>query len=310
MIRSRSTVIGCILACLAIVGLASSASAAVFAGTVGGGIHMQYGPQNAGGDYLGIASESYEMITDYSTGFWTLATGPTPDGAFSNGFVLLAFDPYTGQVWNNIPTEHQALDYAGYTGHAPEIALNDVDGGGDPISSDVVVADMGRGYSEDTVYITGVFNSYAPYYLYGLMVHTSADGGLLASAGAVTGERGLLAPGDEVRVYPAGDPAMPAVFDPTYVAGVDMDFTRTTASAYAQWWYDDGTTVGWAGLNGQAGLFGFEMDGIRGWMQLDFTTTTAGGVRLTEYYFDIPEPATMSLLAIGGIAALIRRRRK
>ena len=48
MIRSKRIVVGCIVACLAVVGIASSASAQVLAGQVGSGIHMEYGPQNAG----------------------------------------------------------------------------------------------------------------------------------------------------------------------------------------------------------------------------------------------------------------------
>jgi len=274
-------VVSLIFACLA-----SSASAAVQAGVVGGaGIHNQYGPQNAGGDYLGIASESYEALTDWEAGFWEfVAAQTTPDG-FA-GFVLLAFDPYTGEVWSQVPDDQQALGGAGsYVGHAPTVGLSDVDGGGDPISSDVAVQDMGRGYTDDTIFITTLFADFAPYYQYGMSVHTSPDGGLLAGPGPVSGERGLLYGGEEIRPYGAGE-ALP-VYDAVY-AGLAQDFSYTTAQAYNDWWYAEGETSVYAGHNGEGGLFGFEMDGIRGWMQLDFSPGAgAGGVRLTEYYFDL-----------------------
>ena len=313
MIRSKGAAIGCILVCLAIAGLASSASAAVIAGQVGGGIHMQYGPQDAGGNYLGIASESYEALTDWTTGWWSFVTGATPDGGAS-GFVLLAFDPYTGEVWSQVPDEQQALGRAGsYTGHTPTIGLTGVDGGGNAISSDVAQADLARGYTENTIFVTSIFAAYAPYYQYGMLLNTSPDGGILASPGVpgVAGERALLFGGEEIRPYLAGDPAYPPLYDPTY--GGDLTFDPTKTQGYNEWWYDDGAgTSGYLGHNGQSGYVGFEMDGTRGWMMLDFSETAAGsgGVRLTEYYFDVPEPATMSLLGIGGIAVLIRRRRK
>jgi hypothetical protein len=291
--------------------MASSAGADVIAGQVGSGIHMQYGPQNAGGDHLGIASESYEALTDW-VGWWGfVATGATPDG-LASGFVLLAFDPYTGEVWSQVPDEQQALGGAGsYTGHAPTVGLNDVDGGGNPISSDVVQANMGRGYTEDTIFITSIFADLAPYYQYGMLLNTSPDGGILAAPGipGVAGERALLYGGEEIRPYLLGDPAYPPLYDPTY--GGDITFDPTKTQAFNDWWYDDGAgTSGYLGHNGEGGIFGFEMDGIRGWMQLDFSPGAgAGGVRLTEYYFDAPEPVTMSLLALGGLALLKRRKK-
>lgn len=317
MVRSKRAV-GCILACLAIAGIASSASAAVFAGQVGGGIHMQFGPQNAAGDFLGIASESYDFYSDAITGSGFGGTFPgwgtaMPDGIVSSGYVLLAFDPYTGEVWNNIPTQHQALDGAGYFGHAPTISLSDVDAGSNPIASAVVQADLARGYTTDnTVYITGGHIA-APHggidaEPFGAFINTSSDGGILSTAGwpIYAGGAAMLLAGDEVRPYAPYEAGRPNNYEDESASPLNFDQIKTWgATGFWSSWY--GYWPG--GYNGQiAGTYyGFEMDGIQGWMKLDFAGDRTG-VRLTEYYFDVPEPATMSLLALGGLAILRRKR--
>lgn len=336
MMRSKTAVVGCILACLAVAGIASTANAAVVAGVVGGaGIHMQYGPQNASGDYLGIASESYEALADYALGwtdlFPTWSGAQTPPDGLGVGYVLLAFNPYTGEVWNDIPVEYQALSghptYASMGAHAPTVGLTDVDGDSNPIASDVVQADLGRGYAEDTVFITGAF-VYGPagaeaFHTYGAYLNTSSDGGILSTRGnaesiysvpalaGVAGGPALMAGGEEIRPYLAGDPLRPLMYDTTDLQDQNFDQTKTWANT--PFWYDDGAgNSGFWGYDGPVAGFdyyGFEMDGIRGWMKLGFTAPglAVNGIRLTEYYFDIPEPATMTLLAIGGLAILRRK---
>ncbi len=344
MMRSKTTVVGCILACLAVAGIASSANAAVFAGVVGGpgGIHMQYGPgpETPGGDYLGIASESYEGLWDWGSGFWPLAGPNTSAAGDSPGFVVFAFDPYTGEVWTELEPQHQGLTPS-WGGHTPlTTALTD-----GAFSSDVAVADFSHDYTEDTIFVTSLWRDYRPYFLTGMVIGTSPDGGILSAPTAdilsnqtpwqpedpslpiaSPSERALMSFGDEVRPYGAGE-ALPITLtaggmgpDATDYNGVAQDFATEVYGKHV-WWRDypagqgdddGGGTV--QGLIGEGGLFGFEMDGIRGWFQLDYSIGTdywngVGGVRLTEYYFDVPEPATMSLLAIGGIAALIRRRK-
>ena len=317
MVRSKAMVLGCVLAWVAIVGLASSASAAVLAGVVGGaGVHMQYGPQDAGGNYMGIASESYDfysdaMVASPPTGWgdafptWSGAQRP-PDG-IGYGYVLLAFDPYTGEVWSDIPAVHQLLDPAANNiGHTPTVGISGVDGGDNPVQSDFVVADLARGFAEDCVYITGAFIP-APPGIYaepfGSFVQTSSDGGLLSTTGwpVYAGGAALMSPGDEVRPYAAGDPLRPSCYDAGDTGDLTFDQTKTWGSTgFWQGYY--------AGHNGGVAdtLMGFEMDGIKGWMRLDFAADRTG-VRLTEYYFDVPEPATMTLLALGGLAFLRRK---
>ncbi|KKN85696.1 hypothetical protein LCGC14_0276800 [marine sediment metagenome] len=297
-------VVSLVLACLAIVGVASPASAVVQAGVVGGGIHNQYGPQDAGGNYMGIASESYDFYSDALWGFtgwgdnfptWSGAQRP-PDG-IGYGYVLLAFNPYTGEVWNDIPATHQALNPAGtYSGHTPTVGLTGVDGNGDPVSSDVVTEDLARGYAEDTVYITGAFiprpNDGVNVEPFGSFVNTSADGGIL---GVLSGSRevayntswgALLPDGAEVKTYAAGDGDRPGGMygDP----GGDLDFDHNKTWGYTGFWNWRGWYAGDEGGVADS-IFGFEMDGIKGWMRLDFAANHSG-VRLTEYYFDLLVP--------------------
>lgn len=256
----------------------------------------------------------------------------TPDG-LAFGMVLLAFNPYTGDVWNDIPAVHQALETVGYAGHAPTAGLTDVDGGG-AIASAVVQADMARGYTEDTVFITTGFQLGpvgTALHTYGTYLNTSSDGGILSTRGnaenidifnlgwfepllaGLFGAPALMEAGDEVRPYLAADPDRLLMYDAT--DGQDQNFDQTKTWGNTPLWYDDGTNQGYWGYEGPVAgysYYGFEMDGIRGWMKLDFTTPglAVSGVRLTEYYFDVPEPATMSLLALGASLALVRRKRR
>ncbi len=46
-----------------------------------------------------------------------------------------------------------------------------------------------------------------------------------------------------------------------------------------------------------------------GWIHVDLFVSGTKGGEAFNFWLDVPEPATMSLLAIGGLAALIRRRK-
>jgi len=297
MLKSTRNAVSFVLACLAIAAIASPASAVVQAGVVGGGIHMQYGPQDAGGNYMGIASESYDFYVDtimmapptgWGDGFPTWSGDQRPPDGIGYGYVLLAFNPYTGEVWNDIPAQHQALNPGGgYYGHAPTVSLSGLDSGGNPIESDVVVADLGRGYAEDCVYITGAFlPNPGGIYLepFGAFVQTSPDGGILSTTGwpVYAGGAALMQPGDEVRPYAAADPDRPDCYDLGDTGDLTFDQTKTWGSTgFWEWYYGY-----YAGHNGGVAdtLVGFEMDNKKGWMRLDFAGDRTG-VRLTEYYF-------------------------
>ncbi len=304
MLISKRNIVSVILACLAIAAIVSPASAVVEAGVVGAGIHRQYGPQDAGGNYLGIAAESYDFYTDFITdppptgwgnGFPTWSGTQRPPDGIGYGYVLLAFDPYTGEVWNDIPAQHQLTDPASTNmrpGGNTSADISGVDAGGNPITSDFVVADMGRGYTEDTVYITGEFiprpHDGITWEPFGAFVYTSPDGGILSTTGwptYATGGAALMQPGDEVRTYAAADPDRPNCYDPGDTGDLTFDQTKT-------WGHTGFWDWGWglySGTNGGAAdnLYGFEMDGMKGWMRLDFAADRTG-IRLTEYYFDAP----------------------
>ena len=302
MLKSTRNVMSFILACVAIVAVASPASAVVEAGVVGGGIHMQYGPQDAGGSYMGIASESYDFYVDtilmspptgWGDGFPTWSGAQRPPDGIGFGYVLLAFNPYTGEVWNDIPAQHQALNVGGgYYGHTPTVGLTGVDVGGSPVASQVVQPDLVRGYTEDTVYITGAFMP-APagitWSAFGSFVQTSDDGGILATEGwpVYAGGPALMDPGQEVRTYAPYEAGRPDCFEDESDKALTFDQTKTWG--YTGFWDEN---YGWySGSNGGAAdnIYGFEMDGIKGWMRLDFAAHRTG-VRLTEYYFDDAVP--------------------
>ncbi len=271
-------------AVLAVLAVASIAMAApVQYGVVGGGIHQVYGGGN------GIASESYDWWVD--GGGWdntfpkTLgsAGGSVAPSGFE-GFIMLALNPYTGEVWTDVPLTHQALNPAGsYSGHAPTFTSADW------VSN---LTPSATGISEDAIFITGEFRSDG-YGAFGSFVTVSSDGAVLGTPDGYGGHAGIdshlpnnLAVG--TLIEPAGS----------------MEWTNDLYGHVG--WFSG---WGYAGTDGGGtGNYGFEMDGIKGWISLNFSGNRTG-VRLNEYYFDVPEPATMSMLAIGGIAALIRRRK-
>jgi len=304
--RSSRNVVRIALACIAIGAIASVANAAVFAGVVDGGIHMQYGPQDTGGNYMGIASESYDFYVDalwgntgWGDNFPTWSGDQRPPDGVGFGYVLLAFNPYTGVVWSDIPTEHQALDPASsYTGHAPTVSKTGPSGlPDDPGTPDVdesivqseVVQYAATPFDADCVYITGAFlprpDDGIFLEAFGSFVQTSSDGGILSTTGwpVYAGGPALLQTGEEVRTYSAGDPDRPDCFDPGDTG--DLTFEQTKGWGYTGFW--EWSWGYYAGSNGGVAdtIVGFEMDGRQGWMRLDFAADRTG-VRLTEYYFD------------------------
>jgi hypothetical protein len=305
----KKSLMSCVLVCAAIAGITPVASAQVQFGVVGDGVHHQYGPQDVDGNYMGVVSETYDAYVD--GGFYSLypqrGVNFTPLG--NNGGVMLALNPYTGEVWTDVPIEHQAYADAGYSGHAPlshftgDSGLPD-DPGTPDIDESIVMSEMvstivpgGGDYTNDVIYVTGELVELAYGYSYhGAMVHTSPDGGILAYAhhnggtpvdGSTAHPIGKApnlgdannpsAPTYEVREYAAGDPESP---NPSY----DLTFDDSRAWGIAGW-----TRFGhWVGQDGgKYGYFGFEMDGYKGWLKLSFSGHRTG-VCLTEYYFDAP----------------------
>ncbi len=76
--------------------------------------------------------------------------------------------------------------------------------------------------------------------------------------------------------------------------------------------YNASSAVLWFASNysytyGSGGLFGFDSIGIPNYAGV---TASTGPTHLSGLLTPVPEPATISLLAAGGLAALIRRRKK
>ncbi|MHC4562148.1 MAG: PEP-CTERM sorting domain-containing protein, partial [Planctomycetota bacterium] len=170
------------------------------------------------------------------------------------------------------------------------VGLTGVDGGGSPVASDVVVADLGRGYTEDCVYITGAFiprpHDGITWEVFGSFLHTSSDGGILSTAGwpIYAGGPAIMSGGEEIRPYAADDPLRPNCYDPNDTG--DQNFAQTKTWGSTGFWDPEFWGGTYAFHNGGTpGYYGFEMDGIKGWMRLDFAADRTG-VRLTEYYFD------------------------
>jgi hypothetical protein len=281
-----------LMACLAIVAVASAASAQVQYGVVGSGIHMQYGPQDANGDYLGIASESYDPWVDgtqWDTVFPTVGVSTSPNprpyrdaGTDADGYVLLALNPYTGEVWTDIPEQHRAYNADStpntttYTGHAGTTVISGPSGlPDDPGTPDVdeslvysdVVTNMtpsATGYTDDCIYFTAEL-WLETQYQFGGFAGTSADGGILVDNTYYTPADPLLMSTGQAVEATGSRPFLTEVIGPIGTA------------------YDWG---GWSGGWGSAtATYGFEMDGIKGWIRGQFSGHRTG-FRLTEYYFD------------------------
>ncbi|MCE5325805.1 MAG: DUF642 domain-containing protein [Planctomycetaceae bacterium] len=116
------------------------------------------------------------------------------------------------------------------------------------------------------------------------------------------------------------------VFNTVAGASYDVSFktfaTETAVGKYVDIWMDAGNTVG---VSNNGDLFHYNTGAITmSWETYSFsfmatsaqtTISVRGNLRLAvddfsvEQQITVPEPATMSLLAIGGLAALIRRKR-
>jgi hypothetical protein len=249
---------------------------------------IQYG---VGGTAVGISSESYDWYVDYDwDSVFPLPLGTeggnvTPAGF--EGYILLALNPYTGEIWTDIPNELQAAGGVGgsYTGHASSLT-------GTPLLNTTASA---TGLSEDCVFITASHHWDGGGGYFGAFVNVSADGSIRHA-----GSDGIFPAGQEnfyLQGHSVGDP-----IDGTgnWAGGVNSSFFGHVGAHNWMWYTGTG--------GGTSASVAFELDGYYGWMDLSFSGDRTG-VTLNSYGFEVPEPATMSLLAIGGVAALIRRKK-
>jgi hypothetical protein len=269
------------LALILVLAVASTAMAA----------SIQYG---VGGTAMNISSESYDWWVDYDwDSVFPLPLGTEGGNVAPSGFegyILLALNPYTGEVWTDIPNEYQAAGGVGgsYTGHASSLT-------GSPLLNTTPSA---TGVLEDCIFITSEHRWDGGGGYFGSFVSTSADGMLLTD-----GYDGQFPAGQDnyyAKGHGVGDTIDTA--SAGWVAGGPSVSTFLHVGAHNWMWY--------TGTGSGSTTLAFQMDGNPGWMSLSYSGDRSG-VTLNEYYFSgaIPEPATMSLLAIGGVAALIRRKK-
>ena len=198
MMTLKTRLMSCVLACAAIVGITSMANAAVEAGVVGSGVYQQFGPQDDNGNYLGMSSDSYDWYVD--AGFSYTYPLDNSYGAPSgyDGFVLLALNPYSGEIWTDIPDIYQSANpdtwvandgvYDGHTGNtviSGPSGLPD-DPGTPGVDESLVYSDYmtnhtpsATGLSQDCIYITGEHRYDDSGGYFGAFVSASSDGALL-----------------------------------------------------------------------------------------------------------------------------------
>jgi hypothetical protein len=254
------------VACVAVIAVASVAGAQVQFGVVGAGQYHEWG----GG--VGIGSESYDWYVDggqWDTYIKPMTTeipfGGTLPAGTNEGVVLLALNPYTGELWTDVDQTHQACDpNSSYNGHAQSTYLP----GGEYITNHTPSA---TGYTENVIMFTSEHRWDGGGGLFGMFVQGSSDVNFLAEGG-----EGNWAGLDEryEKSMSVGD-----VIDANSGewASASTNGFIGHVGAHNWMWY--------TGTAYSTGTLAFEMDGIYGWIRY-VKAGERSGVRLLDYYFD------------------------
>ena len=235
------------------------------------GTHRDY---TSGGTKAGVGSASYDYWI--SDGPWKAPprSGFGDQSADNEGAVLLAFNPYTGEVFTEIEGADQYFNprssYSG-GGHsslnsAAEFASN---GGIYPTASTNPMP-AGAIFEDTIAFTTELRPNGAGAWVVGMYAQASADGAILGSvdpghAGITTYNPHFLKTGETVGSEGSFDGADIRVY-----------------CGYIGW-----GGAAWMGQFGGAGErgIGFEIDGHRGWARIAVSGDRAGLI-LREYYFE------------------------
>ena len=252
--------------------LVISLPAQVHYGEVGDqGTHQDY---TDGGSSAGIGSASYDYWI--SNGPWNAppASGFGDQSWDNEGAVLLAFNPYTGEVFTEIAQNHQYFNPRGRYdggGHASlgTAAAFKATGGTYPTAANSPLP--AGAISEDTIaFTTELRPNGAGNWVVGMYAQASADGAVLGEfdpghAGISSYNPHFLSAGEEVGSSGSFD-------------GEDI----RVYCGYIGW-----GGAAWMGQFGGAGErgIGFEIDGYRGWVKINISGDRSGLI-LKEYYFE------------------------
>ena len=257
---------------MAILALNIPMSAQVEYGVVGeGGTHKDY---TDGGATAGIGSASYDYWISHGPWRAPPVSGFGDQSWDNEGAVLLAFDPYTGEVFTEITRTHQYFNPNGTynggghgsLGTAVSFGAN---GGLYPTAEDnPMPADA---ISENTIaFTTELRPNGGGNWVVGMYAQAAANGAILGNfdpghAGISTYNPHFLSNGEEVGSSGSFD-------------GEDI----RVYCGYIGW-----GGAAWMGQFGGAGErgIGFEMDGHRGWARIAVSGDRSGLI-LREYYFE------------------------
>ena len=246
-------------------------SAQVTYGVVGeGGTHKDY---TDGGNTAGIGSASYDYWISHGPWHAPPAAGFGDQSWDNEGAILLAFNPYTGEVFTQIARNHQYFNTRGaYNGGGHGslgTAASFLASGGryptaatHPLPPDAI--------SENTIaFTTELRPNGAGNWVVGMYAQASTDGAILGEfdpghAGINTYNPHFLSTGEEVGSSGSFD-------------GQDI----RVYCGYIGW-----GGAAWMGQFGGAGErgIGFEIDGHRGWARISVSGDRSGLI-LKEYYF-------------------------
>ena len=253
----------------------------------GGGIYRDF---TDGGTKAGVGSASYDYWI--SDGPWNAppAQGFGDQSWDNEGAVLLAINPYTGEIFTQVAANEQyfnpignysgrghssfglPIDFAGAGGIYPDKENN-------PLPDKFPEGDL-------IVFTTELRPDGSGNYVVGMYAMATTDGAIL----------GEFDPGHAgINTY------NPHFLSDGEVVGSSGSFDGADIRVYCGY-------IGWGGAAwfgqfggaGQRGI-GFQLDGYYGWMRIDVSGDRAGLV-LKEYYFEAEAPLALGELKITGIS--------